>query len=88
MERVIVVSDTSPLIALSHVGLFDLPKELWGELYIPQAVRSEIKKDPGRKELEEAVRNGWLVVRDVADATAVPDSLAWAGRSVSCLPGN
>lgn len=38
----VVVSDTSPLRALHHLGLVGLLAELFGEVYIPPAVASEL----------------------------------------------
>ncbi|HEU0015628.1 MAG TPA: DUF3368 domain-containing protein [Longimicrobium sp.] len=41
----IVVSDSSPLIALATVGHLDLLRELYREVLIPQAVRQEVVED-------------------------------------------
>lgn len=40
MRRVVV--NTTPLIALSHVGQLDILKKLYGEIIIPQAVYKEL----------------------------------------------
>ncbi len=40
MRKVIV--NTTPLIALCHVGKLDVLKKLYGEILIPQAVYREI----------------------------------------------
>ena len=37
-----VVVNTTPLIALSHVGRLDILKELYGEIIIPEAVYREL----------------------------------------------
>ncbi len=37
-----VVVNTTPLIALSHVGQINLLKELYGEIIIPEAVYEEL----------------------------------------------
>jgi predicted nucleic acid-binding protein len=56
----IVVSDTSPLIGLAHLGLLTIPKMLRGKLYIPNAVFAEVlRKSPGREEVQRAVSDGW-----------------------------
>jgi len=39
---VIVVSNSSPLIALAKVGLLNLLKELFGEVQVPRAVWIEV----------------------------------------------
>jgi len=37
----IVVSDTTPLIGLASIGRLNVLQELFGEVYIPQAVYDE-----------------------------------------------
>lgn len=37
-----VVVNTTPLIALSHVGQFDILRKLYGEIIIPEAVYREL----------------------------------------------
>jgi predicted nucleic acid-binding protein len=39
----IVVSDTSPIRALAHLGLMELLLELFSEVLIPPAVESELR---------------------------------------------
>jgi len=39
---VIVVSDTSPLVALNHLRLLDLLAELFDEVLVPPAVKAEL----------------------------------------------
>jgi predicted nucleic acid-binding protein len=39
----IVVSDTSPLRALAHLGLLDLLKTMFGEVYVPPGVVAELQ---------------------------------------------
>ena len=68
----IVVSDTSPLIGLSQIGLIELPRKLWGKLYIPEAVLVEmLKKEPGRREIEKAVQEGWIVIKEVQNKVVI-----------------
>ena len=43
----IVVSDTTPLISLLKIGRLDLPDKLFGLVYVPQAVYSEVIKVMG-----------------------------------------
>jgi uncharacterized protein len=40
---VIVVSDTSPIRALHHIGLLSLCQELYGSTIVPEAVRAELQ---------------------------------------------
>ena len=68
----IVVSDTSPLIGLSQIGLIELPRKLWGKLYIPEAVLFEaLKKEPGRREIEEAVQEGWIIAKEAQNRVVI-----------------
>jgi uncharacterized protein len=41
---VIVVSDTSPIRALAHLGLFDLLGQLFAEVWVPPAVADELAR--------------------------------------------
>lgn len=43
-----VVANTTPLIALSDIGQLELLKDLYGEIFIPQAVMEEIESEPAR----------------------------------------
>jgi predicted nucleic acid-binding protein len=56
---VIVVSDSSPLITLASVGELDLLRKLYGEVLIPDCVRSEVVQAnrPGAKDVTGA---GWI----------------------------
>ncbi|GAB6274349.1 MAG: DUF3368 domain-containing protein [Peptococcaceae bacterium] len=68
----IVVSNTSPLIGLSQIGLIELPRNLWGKLYIPEAVLAEVlKKEPGHREIEKAVQEGWIIAKEAQNRTVV-----------------
>lgn len=44
----IVVSDTSPIRALAHLGYLNLLRELFGEVLVPPAVVSELEKPRSR----------------------------------------
>ena len=68
----IVVSNTSPLIGLSQIGLIELPRNLWGKLYIPEAVLVEVlKKEPGYREIEKAVQEGWIIAKEAQNRTVI-----------------
>lgn len=62
----IVVCDASPLISLSAIGQFELLHQLYGKIYIPDAVRAEVlgagPERPGSRELREA---DWVHARTV-----------------------
>lgn len=69
----IVVSDTTPLIGLASIGRLDLLFEIFGEVYIPQAVYDETVTR-GREEgiAKQAVTSAqWIHVVEVKDRLAV-----------------
>lgn len=61
----VVVSDASPLIALAQIGQLNLLPALFGQVWIPPAVQSEIAS--------QVPVFGWLVIRA---PQAVPEHLA------------
>ena len=69
----IVVSDTTPLIGLASIDRLKLLLEIFGEVYIPQAVYDETVIH-GREEgtAKQAVANAkWIHVVEVKDRLAV-----------------
>jgi predicted nucleic acid-binding protein len=62
-----VVSDSSPIIALSSVGRLNLLRRLLGTVQIPTAVKKEVMVER-RKDVREGMAQGWIVVREVADS--------------------
>src|SRR4051812_10798964 len=44
MSPIIVVSDTSPIRALHHLGLLQLCGNLYGSVIVPEAVRNELRR--------------------------------------------
>ena len=68
----IVVSDSSVLIALGAIGRLDLLRAIYTEVFIPEAVFTEITVEsvslPGAAEIAEA---GWIVVCPVTDKILV-----------------
>jgi predicted nucleic acid-binding protein len=69
----IVVSDTTPLIGLSSIGRLELLRELFDDVYIPQAVFDETVTS-GREEgkAKQAVaKANWIHVVEVKDRLAV-----------------
>lgn len=69
MRKVIV--NTTPLIALCHVGQLDLLKKLYGEIIIPQAVYRELseKKESICKKQVDASLN-WICVEKIENKMA------------------
>ena len=70
-----VVSDASPLIALSLIEKLYLLKELWGEIIIPEAVYKEVviqgKGKPGALLAENAIEDKWIKVIPVKEKNSV-----------------
>jgi predicted nucleic acid-binding protein len=68
----VVVSDASPLIALSAVSLLDLPSTLYGTIHIPEAVYEEVVvRGQGRPGSLEVAGAEWIIRHNVADQQAV-----------------
>ncbi len=69
----IVVSDTTPLIGLASIGRLDLLQELFGEVYIPQAVFDEtvtFGREESKAKQKVSTAN-WIHVVEVKDRLAV-----------------
>ncbi|MBN1454361.1 MAG: DUF3368 domain-containing protein [Anaerolineales bacterium] len=63
-----VVSNTSPILALSAIGHLDLLEEQFGEVLIPETVQTELKVETdfrGTKNIRQALKDGWLKVQPV-----------------------
>ncbi len=70
-----IVCDSTPLIALSRIGRFELLKTYFGDVYIPQAVYDEVVTRGGNLYGAEEVRYAdWIKVKEVENKIAV-DSL-------------
>lgn len=71
----IVVSNTSPLTNLAAIGQFDLLRQLYGEIHIPEAVLQELSNQgqtwPG---YHETVQSGWIH-RNIVQNTALVKAL-------------
>jgi predicted nucleic acid-binding protein len=66
-----VICDSSSLIHLSAIGRLGLLKDFHGALTIPQAVWQEVVQQGlgrvGVKEVEAALREGWIEIRDASN---------------------
>lgn len=61
----LVVSNTSPLIALACIGRLNLIRDYCGEVLVPTQVRDELKTEssrPGVETLNKAMADGWIKV--------------------------
>ena len=45
----VVVSNSTPLIALANIGRFSILRKLFAQVHIPQAVLSEVAGDKKRR---------------------------------------
>ncbi|OGQ23118.1 MAG: hypothetical protein A2138_04095 [Deltaproteobacteria bacterium RBG_16_71_12] len=79
MARVVVVSDATPLIALSSVGQLQLLEKLFGRVLVPLAVWQEVVLEggPGAPGAREVAQASWL---ERTQAPALEPSLAKLGR--------
>jgi predicted nucleic acid-binding protein len=81
-----VVSNTTPLISLGEVGLFAIFHQLYGDVWIPQAVFDEyqigIPHHPLRPDL---VRLPWISVHPAPSDPAVPAHLDDGEREAIAL---
>ncbi|MDD2922757.1 MAG: DUF3368 domain-containing protein [Anaerolineales bacterium] len=69
----IVVSDATPLIGLAAIGRLEILRELFDEIYIPQAVYDETVTH-GREEglaKKEIAKANWIHIERVKDRLAV-----------------
>jgi uncharacterized protein len=69
-----VVSNTSPLISLTTVGLLDILRQLYGEVVVPDIVRDEY--EAGRQPIEPSLDDlGWITVVGATPDPTLPDTL-------------
>lgn len=71
-----IITNTSPIIALSIIEKLDLLWKLFDEVYVPEAVCNEIlagypEHIKGKEELENAIRNSNIKIYTVADSLFV-----------------
>lgn len=71
MEQSIVISNTTPLIALAWLERLDLLPALFGAVHIPDAVHAELHSDPEKMGSAELAAASWLRVTVVENALAV-----------------
>jgi predicted nucleic acid-binding protein len=72
-----VAADASPLIGMAAAGAFEVLRELFGTITITRLVKDEVTGHadrPGARELDAAMRAGWIRV-----APAPPDTWVHAG---------
>ncbi len=68
---IVVVSDTSPIRALHHLGRVELLKELYGEVLIPPGVKTELLEPPRQLQVVDISTYNFISVRHPTDAGQV-----------------
>ncbi|MFV1967498.1 MAG: DUF3368 domain-containing protein [Pirellulaceae bacterium] len=67
-----VVSNASPLINLARVGQFELIREVYAEISIPEAVLQEVVEEgAGQPGADEVKRAGWIKTQAVRNGLLV-----------------
>jgi len=83
---VIIVSNAGPLISLAKIERFELLRDLFGKLYIPQAVYDEVAvKGAGRAGANEVAKavGDWIELREVKNRVMVQSLLTKLGKGES-----
>ncbi|MFO7792722.1 MAG: hypothetical protein ACQESD_05875 [Thermoplasmatota archaeon] len=63
-----VVSNSSPLIHLSKIGLLDILNELFNEIIVPEAVYDEcVVEGGGRKDAESIEKAEWIKTKPIKE---------------------
>ena len=68
-----VVVNSTPLIALCHVGHMDILKAMYECVYVPEAVYCEISAKPEsicKNYIDNAIQQGWISVRHIHNKLA------------------
>jgi predicted nucleic acid-binding protein len=66
-----VVVNTTPLIALSHIGQLDILKKMYGEILIPNAVYNELSAKPDSIcKIEVDNSKDWIMVEEIKNQMA------------------
>ena len=84
----LVLSDTSPLIGLTRVEGIHWLRELFERVELTAAVVAELRAEATEKAIDEAIAEGWLVIRsDDASASVCPPHLGageWSTILAAC----
>jgi predicted nucleic acid-binding protein len=71
----VIVSDTSPIRALTHLGRIELLRDLFGEVLIPPAVDEELRNPPPGLALVDIHEFTFVTLRAPRDRHRVADLL-------------
>lgn len=83
-----VVADSSCLIGRAKVKRFEILRHTFSEIFIPEAVYYEVvvkgkKGEPGSEDTEAAIKEGWILKREVNDKIAVKALSSILGKGES-----
>ncbi|MCK4929185.1 MAG: DUF3368 domain-containing protein [Methanosarcinales archaeon] len=68
----VAVSNSTPLIAVSKIGKFELLRDYFSQIYIPKAVYDEVVVNGGVLYGAEEVKEAdWIILENVGNALAV-----------------
>ena len=71
MPSKIVIVNSTPIIALASIDKISLLKELYGKIYIPEAVLDEITIKPGSKaQLSIKSSDDWITIKTIRNTEA------------------
>ena len=68
-----VIINSTPIISICHLNRFDILKKLYGDIYLPEAVYSELSAKPDsicKQILDDSIDEGWVHVRRINNALA------------------
>lgn len=71
----IVVSDTSPIVALARIGCLDLLRDLYKLVVVPRAVYDELRA--GSAGLDAVLVASWIETRPATDQLHIERSYSW-----------
>ncbi|KLU63588.1 hypothetical protein CEB3_c00430 [Peptococcaceae bacterium CEB3] len=67
-----IVSNSTPLIALSRINEFELLHVIFGSIIVPSAVYKEVVSEgTGRPGVKEVANASWIITREVQNLLAV-----------------
>ena len=73
VEKILIVSDTGPLITLCIIDKLNILYELYNDIYIPNAVYQELNSETHPNEIEMIDGCDFIHVKDVIDSEKVSE---------------
>jgi uncharacterized protein len=66
----LIISNTSPILALANIGRLNLLQKQFNSILIPEGVKNELKLEEnfsGAIDIKKAISEGWISVKNVQD---------------------